>query len=60
MRVISAMTGNPSLDNVVGSKELLLFVTTRPLNPGGENFLMSGIRVCATDQGRFFTSKNPE
>ena len=21
---------------------------------------MSGIRVCATDQGRFFTSKNPE
>ena len=27
---------------------------------GGGNFLMSGIRVCATDQGRFFTSKNPE
>ena len=26
----------------------------------GGNFLMSGIRVCATDQGRFFTSKNPE
>ena len=21
---------------------------------------MSGIRFCATDQGRFFTSKNPE
>ena len=21
---------------------------------------MSGVRVCATDQGRFFTSKNPE
>ena len=27
---------------------------------GGGNFLMSGIRVCATDQGRFFTYKNPE
>ena len=27
---------------------------------GGGNFLMSGIRVCATDQRRFFTSKNPE
>ena len=27
---------------------------------GGGNFLMLGIRVCATDQGRFFTSKNPE
>ena len=28
---------------------------------GGENSLMSGIRVCATDnQGQFFTSKNPE
>ena len=27
--------------------------------PGGD-FLMSGTRVCATDQGRFFTSKNPE
>ena len=27
---------------------------------GGGNFLMSGIWVCATDQGRFFTSKNPE
>ena len=26
----------------------------------GGNFLMSGIRVCATDQGLFFTSKNPE
>ena len=26
----------------------------------GGNFLMSGIQVCATDQGRFFTSKNPE
>ena len=26
----------------------------------GGDFLMSGIRVCATDQGRFFTSKNPE
>ena len=26
----------------------------------GSNFLMSGIRVCATDQGQFFTSKNPE
>ena len=28
--------------------------------PPGGNFLMSGIGVCATDQGRFFTSKNPE
>ena len=27
---------------------------------GGGNFLMSGIQVCATDQGRLFTSKNPE
>ena len=27
---------------------------------GGGDFLMSGIRVCATDQDRFFTSKNPE
>ena len=27
--------------------------------PGGD-FLMLGIQVCATDQGRFFTSKNPE
>ena len=27
---------------------------------GGGDFLMSSIRVCATDQGRFFTSKNPE
>ena len=27
---------------------------------GGGNFLMSGIRVCATNQGRFFTSRNPE
>ena len=27
---------------------------------GGGDFLMSGIRVHATDQGRFFTSKNPE
>ena len=27
---------------------------------GAGDFLMSGIRVCATDQGRFFTSKNPE
>ena len=27
---------------------------------GGENFLMSGIQVCTTDQGRFFTSKNLE
>ena len=27
---------------------------------GGGDFLMSGIRVCATNQGRFFTSKNPE
>ena len=26
----------------------------------GGNFLMSGIRVCATEQGQFFTSKNPE
>ena len=29
-------------------------------SPGAGEFLMSGIRVCATDQGRFFTSKNPE
>ena len=28
--------------------------------PGGGDFLMSGIRVFATDQGPFFTSKNPE
>ena len=27
---------------------------------GGGDFRMSGIRVCATGQGRFFTSKNPE
>ena len=27
---------------------------------GGGNFHMSDIRVCATDQGRFFTFKNPE
>ena len=27
---------------------------------GGGDFLMSGIQVCATDQGQFFTSKNPE
>ena len=27
--------------------------------PGGDS-LISGIRVCATHQGRFFTSKNPE
>ena len=27
---------------------------------GWGDFLMSGIRVCATNQGRFFTSKNPE
>ena len=31
----------------------------RSSHPGG-NFLMSGIRVYATDQGRFFTFKNPE
>ena len=24
------------------------------------DFIMSDVRVCATDQGRFFTSKNPE
>ena len=30
------------------------------INPSGGDFLMSGIGVCATDQGRFFTSKNPE
>ena len=31
------------------------------LIPEGEgDFLMSGIRICATDQGQFFTSKNPE
>ena len=24
------------------------------------HLLMSGIRICATGQGRFFTSKNPE
>ena len=28
--------------------------------PGEGDFLISGIRVCATDQGRFFTSKNSE
>ena len=28
--------------------------------PGGGGFLMSGIRVCATDQGRLITSKYPE
>ena len=27
---------------------------------GGENFLMSGIQVCATDQGQVFNSKIPE
>ena len=27
---------------------------------GGGDFLMSGIRVCATYQGLFYTSKNPE
>ena len=27
---------------------------------GGRDFLMLGIRVCATDQGRFLISKNPE
>ena len=27
---------------------------------GGRGFLMSGLRVCATEQGRFFTSKSPE
>ena len=27
---------------------------------GVGRFLMSDIRVCATDKGRFFTSKNPE
>ena len=26
----------------------------------GGGFLMSGLRVCATEQGRFFTSKSPE
>ena len=31
-----------------------------PAGGGGEDFLMSGIRVCATNQGLFFTSKNPE
>ena len=31
----------------------------RPSMSWGD-FLMLGIRVCATDQGRFFTSKNPE
>ena len=28
--------------------------------PPGGDFLMSGIWVCATDQGQFVTSKNPE
>ena len=32
---------------------------TYVLQPQG-GFLMSGIRVCVTDQDRFFTSKNPE
>ena len=27
---------------------------------GGGDFPMSGIQVCATDQGQYFTSKNPE
>ena len=38
---------------------------TTPIFPwggggGGGDLLMLGIRVCATDQGRFFTSNNPE
>ena len=55
-----------------GIKEFFIFSTFHTENshdfieppfalvPGGRDFLMSGIRVCATDQGRFFTSKNPE
>ena len=38
---------------------LLLTQASGYIYPGGD-FLMSGIWVCATDQGRFFTSKNPE
>ena len=37
-----------------------LAIEFKTLGGGGGNFLMSGIRVCATDQGRFFTAKNPE
>ena len=35
-------------------------MSTKGNNTPGGDFLISGIRVCATDQGRFFTSKNPE
>ena len=38
---------------------LVHFNTISSFPPEG-NFPMSGIWVCATDQGRFFTSENPE
>ena len=66
-------TGNPPLEVAQGNKKLMWTITgVRPctkakLTPGNElsrdhvnRGLMSGIRVCATDQGRFFISKNPE
>ena len=37
-----------------------LLISNLNSKPEGGDFFMSGIRVCATDQGRFFTSKNPE
>ena len=49
------------------SVTLMIFsITWKPLSiktecsKPGVNFLMSGIPVCATNQGRFFNSKNPE
>ena len=41
-------------------KEVTIILVRLRFVPRGGDFLMSGMRVCATDQGRFFTSKNPE
>ena len=38
----------------------ILYLNGNDLVILGGDFLMSGICVCATNQGRFFTSKNPE
>ena len=43
------------------NRKILLFVLRSTCMPGGGgDILMSGIRVCATDQCQFFTSKNSE